>query len=734
MSNTLDFALDYHSRGWMPIPVPHGSKNPNRIGWQNERVTVEDLPRHFYNSSNIGLLLGKPSNGLTDIDLDCSEARALARYFLPETTMASSRTGIDEDTHKWFNAKGSKTKQFLDPMRTQTDTAMLVELRSTGSQTLVEPSIHPSGGRYFWTGPLEPVEVDTKHLTDCVSQLASAALLLRYYPQEGARHFFALALSGALLRAGWAVAGVERFIEVIAREAGDPEVEDRIKTVADTKDALDRGDNFTGLPRLSEILDEKIIKALVKWLKLKNGTHAKTKVEKQSPPLVADVEPWHEAVDGSQLLDSIASLFRRFLSADLPCYITLSLWVIYSHCFEAFEISPLLLLSSPTKRSGKTTTLTLLSGIVRRPVPAANITAATMFRVVQAVQPTLLVDEADSFLRDNEELRGVINSGHTRSMSVILRCAGESYEVKPFNTFSPKVLAMIGKPPGTILDRSVRLPLKRAPHNAKLELVRLDRLSELKSLQRKAARWAKDQLKALRDSDPEVPPAIRSARDRDNWRPLLAIADAAGGEWPDKARAAAIELCGGSDEGDSVGEMLIKDIYTFFEAEDYLRVKSEIIVEHLRTIEDRPWVEFGRQQKPLTTNGLATLLRPFDVRPCQWRNGVKVERGYERAAFADVFDRFCFSVDADSVQSVQPYETNSLQECAVGTKEISVPSENLCNHSKTKPCTECTELNTPEREEKRFCSDCGGELESLDVGNTCIFCRLTEPLFAEVRQ
>src|SRR5262249_28751180 len=153
-----------------------------------------------------------------------------------------------------------------------------------------------------------------------------------------------------------------------------------------------------------------------------------------------------------------------------------------------------------------------------------NITAAALFRVIEAMTPTLLVDEADAFLREKEELRGIINSGHTRATATVLRCVGESQEVQGFNTFSPKAIAMIGKPAVTITDRSIRINLKRAPRGAKVEQLRLDRRDEFIPLQRKAARWAKDSAERLRQADPAVPDAIASARDRDNWRPLLAIA------------------------------------------------------------------------------------------------------------------------------------------------------------------------------------------------------------------
>ncbi|MCX6851379.1 MAG: bifunctional DNA primase/polymerase, partial [Verrucomicrobia bacterium] len=141
--NLLDAARWYRSRGYALIPVPASTKVPVLAGWQELRLTDEDLPRHFNGNGNLGLLLGEPSGWLVDVDLDCEEAVALAPEFLPPTGAKSGRPG-KLASHWWYVCEGAKTRKHQDPVSKK----MIVELRSTGAQTVVGPSIHPSGEPY----------------------------------------------------------------------------------------------------------------------------------------------------------------------------------------------------------------------------------------------------------------------------------------------------------------------------------------------------------------------------------------------------------------------------------------------------------------------------------------------------------------------------------------------------------------------------------------------------------
>ena len=153
-----------------------------------------------------------------------------------------------------------------------------------------------------------------------------------------------------------------------------------------------------------------------------------------------------------------------------------TLWVLHTHAIDAARISPLLAITSPEKRCGKTTLECLLSKLTHRPLPAANISPAALFRAVEKWQPTLLIDEADTFLRGNDELRGIINSGHTRDTAFVIRTVGDDHEPARFSTWGPKAIALIGTLPPTLHDRSIVIRLRRKKPDEKVQRLEMDKL------------------------------------------------------------------------------------------------------------------------------------------------------------------------------------------------------------------------------------------------------------------
>jgi Protein of unknown function (DUF3631) len=248
-------------------------------------------------------------------------------------------------------------------------------------------------------------------------------------------------------------------------------------------------------------------------------------------------EPWPEPVNGAALLEDLARSIRRHVVMSDAARDEAALWVLHAYMIDCFLVSPRLGVTSPTKQCGKTTLLDVLGRCVPRPLSTANVTPAALFRVVEGYRPTLLVDEADSFLHDNDELRGVLNSGH-RKGGTVLRTVGDDHEPRAFNTFCPTVIALIGHLPDTLHDRAVIVDLKRRLRTEAVEPYRSDRAGHLDVLARKAIRWAKDHADAVAERDPAMPEGIIN-RMADNWRPLLAIAEEAEGKWPERARKAA---------------------------------------------------------------------------------------------------------------------------------------------------------------------------------------------------
>jgi putative DNA primase/helicase len=364
-------------------------------------------------------------------------------------------------------------------------------------------------------------------------------------------------------------------------------------------------------------------------------------------------EPWAETVDGALLLDEITATVRRFLSAPEHSFKAVALWVLYAYAFDLFDTSPLLAIVSPEKRCGKTSLLTLLYALVPRPLAIANITAAALFRTVEKYQPVLLIDEADSFLTDNEELRGILNSGHRKATAYVIRTTGDEHEPRRFTTWTPKAVALIGALPGTLEDRAVTIRLERKRSQDSTERLRFDGLGEFEHLRQRAVRWVEDRKDELRAADPDISPEITNDRARDNWRPLLAIADVAGGEWSTRAREVALSYSSAEPDTESIKVLLLRDLRELF-GESVERLESEKIVTALVEIEGRPWAE-GKNGRPLTKTGLAKLLRPFGVVPQKWRDRtLGVVRGYHRRDFDEVFARY---LDFETPQT--PHATDS---------------------------------------------------------------------------
>jgi hypothetical protein len=263
----IEAARRYLAVGFSPIELPRGSKNPGRTGWQDERHTPESVG-HFHPESNLGVLNGEPSGGLVDVDLDAVEAVAIAALFLPPTPLIFGRPGKPR-SHWCFRClpPPSTTKYSTpkDPVTQKSD--MLVELLSTGSQTVWPPSLHPSGELIAFEGdPRTPALVSGPSLVDAVRCIAVAALLARTWPRGiGVRHEIALAAAGYLLRRALPVETVQTIIGAAAREAGDEETRDRVRDVLTTAHRLDHGGRATGGTRLAELLGAGVLEKLESW-------------------------------------------------------------------------------------------------------------------------------------------------------------------------------------------------------------------------------------------------------------------------------------------------------------------------------------------------------------------------------------------------------------------------------------------------------------------------------------
>lgn len=236
-------------------------------GWQKKEYQKEDLIRAEAQGSNFGLRL---TESLCDVDLDCPEAVRLADFFLPKTKMEHGRPSAPR-AHRWYRLTGKTKYKKFDQTGAQGKTLLEMRLSSKKSvlQTMIPPSVHPNGEQLEWSDPddLTPTQISYNELRDKCGELAAACLLVRTFPPNN-RNNLALALSGALLRHGWSVDKTEGFIRLVFSEGGSDAPEARVRAVQATQARLEINEPVTGIPTLTEILGEDVVRKLVDWLGL----------------------------------------------------------------------------------------------------------------------------------------------------------------------------------------------------------------------------------------------------------------------------------------------------------------------------------------------------------------------------------------------------------------------------------------------------------------------------------
>lgn len=368
-------------------------------------------------------------------------------------------------------------------------------------------------------------------------------------------------------------------------------------------------------------------------------------IQPDTDELVVGVEPWEKSVNGNELADSMTKAIKRYCVLSDHTVIAVVLWIISSYSIDSFRIFAKLGVNSPQKRCGKTTFLEAVAAMCNRALLSSNLTPAVIFRVIEEWQPTLIIDEMDTFIEGNEELRGIINSGHNRKLAYVMRIEGDANARTPrkFSTWTPTVLAKIGDWPDTIADRIVPVTLERKFTDDRVDRLPPNHDDRCLTIRRQCQRWVNDNRNKLSVSSPKIPD-VNNDRAQDNWLPLLAVADLLGGEWPEKARASMmlIERSKDGDESDDLSIMLLRDIRKLL-TEHRLQhvVHSATLVERLNALDERPWPTL-RNEKGISTNKLASLLRPFRLRTGSKRNpstGANL-KGYSVDDFNEVFSRY----------------------------------------------------------------------------------------------
>ena len=368
---------------------------------------------------------------------------------------------------------------------------------------------------------------------------------------------------------------------------------------------------------------------------------ARTRKPGQHDPAHWQVEPWPEPVATGDLLHELIAVYTRYVILPEHAAITMALWDLHAWSIETAYCSPFLMFTSPEMRCGKSTALSLLHWTGPRTILASNISPAALFRYIEAARPTLLIDEGETFLKENEEARGILNSGHTRDTAIVIRLVGDNHDPQPFSTWGAKAIASIGKLAATLRDRAIVIPMIRKRRSDRVEKLRRKKDTEtFTTLRQKARRWFKDNVATLEAADPVLPDALND-RAADNWEPLLAIADLAGGDWPIRARSAALKLSGEVEiDIQSIGAQLLAAIQTVLFEFNTDRIWSEKLAGVLGNDADSPWAAYGKSGKPITQRQIADLLRPYGIEPDSVRIGDRTKKGYYLTQFTSVFETY----------------------------------------------------------------------------------------------
>ncbi len=408
---------------------------------------------------------------------------------------------------------------------------------------------------------------------------------------------------------------------------------DRLATLPELEYELERTEAAKSLNNMSVRSLDKLVKK------------ARSKIESEtSESLVIDTKPYAEPItDITIIADQIYQILDDHIACTHAVKVAATLWILMTWFIPASHIAPIAWINAPEKRCGKSTLLTLMSRMSKRALSASNITKSALFRSIDSYKPTLFIDEIDTFINDNEGIRGVLNAGHSRDNPHIIRCVGDDNEPVPFNVFGAKAISGIGKIPGTLIDRSISLTLRRKMKNESKKRVRDLPVDITNKIQSQLARWSDDNMLAVKTAEPVLPNSVND-RAQDNWEILLKIAFILGDNWLEQAYEACIEISGLESDEPSSNEQLLDDIRTVFSLTQTNRLLSRDLLTELRRDPEMSWSTYN-EGKTITLRQIAKKLSGFkisskDIRAHDLRGHEVRGKGYDITDFQDAFSRY----------------------------------------------------------------------------------------------
>jgi hypothetical protein len=401
------------------------------------------------------------------------------------------------------------------------------------------------------------------------------------------------------------------------------------------------------------------------------------KMQKQKPAPAkgkANGKPKPEAIDrdqGAAILDDVRSFLTRFIvypsAHALDAHV---LWIAHAHLMGAWESTPRIAFLSPEPASGKTRSMEVSELLVPDPVAAVNVTPAYLFRKCGGEDgpPTILFDEIDTVFgakaREHEELRALLNSGH-RVGAKAGRCVvrGKTVETEEISSYAAVALAGLGWLPDTILSRSIIIRMRRRAPDERVEPYRRRVHAPVgEALRKRLAGWAVTVLKEATEARPDMPIGVED-RAADMWEPLLAVADIAGGDWPERARKAAVALVTVAREVEpSLNLTLLADLRTIYADRESVvaaavpaGLSTKVILTELCRLESAPWNDI--KGKPLSDNQLGRRLRHYEIRSKNLKpHGEDERKGYLVGDLVDAWRRYLPPLSEEPVEPVERVE------------------------------------------------------------------------------
>ncbi len=390
----------------------------------------------------------------------------------------------------------------------------------------------------------------------------------------------------------------------------------------------------------------------------------------------ADIDPHEEPIVPAELLDEIVSIILAYIVLDIEQAYAIALWIAFTWFIDDVDIAPLLLISAPEKSCGKSQLLDSVSRLSYKPLSASNCSTSALFRACELYGPTLFIDEADTFIKENNEIKGLINAGHTRTNAFVIRVTGDNHEPKMFKVWGAKAFAGISLEkhlPDPTMSRGLVIELRRKlPHESVSRLRHADK-DLFTTVTSKLARFSDDFSQKVRAARTVLPDAL-SDRDQDNWEPLLSIAYCAGEEWFKRGVTAALKLSNSGEKSVSVANQLLIDIQQVYATKNVTRLSTAGLITALIEDQELPWATYNRG-KPLSPSQLAKQLRPYNITSKTVRFGhSNTLKGYDLSQFTDAFARYLAPAESPSQGNDVPESNNGMDASVTENQTHLIPT------------------------------------------------------------